>query len=836
MSDNIVFPCPACGTKYSVGPHHAGKKTTCKKCGAPITVPSPQVANPTIVGGTRTIRRADIEPGASAREESVDPPRKADVDMTGGASVLRKEETVHGAPPMVGAPPTRVPGTRGPTRATGPAHAPAPGRATGPRPAPGGRPMPPGMQGPAKKNNTPLMLGIGGGAVALVLVVVLVVVFSGGSGPQGTDGGDGDDAIATDGGDGAGQASADERLLEDMKKAYNNVDALSLDQVVFYYEEARSRGDNPDFKSMQDQFSKYVASKAESEAGPVRLAEVALMLDDDKNPRAALLLEKAKESMIADGKATKPANKTLPDGTVKKSLIPDPKFKDIVTRLGWEEYTYPPEMDLALEYAVEGAQDYSAYFNYDVEETYRETELFPPDVVSKLKEMEEVALGNWNDLVAKAKTDGFALRARKAWIRFKGANKAGKVNREKGQRSFSPKAMQRESEDFDNIWTYTYHKPFMVYVEKEIGQDRLDDQFVETLESKSALLRQLYDWFEENLINKFNLQRVKPQYNAALAEEEGWPMEIVVLKDKNTFEQFVQDVLGSPMPGARAFYSPLDERVMTYDDTADMSAETQWFNESVLIHETFHLLSDHYASNPMFKREEMQERPRYASILVQEGLCDSVSGFVREGEGKNAKYMLMTLNHLRLKDHKAIYKILGDKELFRIRDAVECRNYGQVRQKAVDRARAEGFKVNINWLLQVSMGAYYAAACQMSYFFHNYKEGGKYPYRDMWWEFVGMDYRGKINLTSHSDNRGISKFKEIFKIKSDSDWEDIESKFTEYTMDLKEEDVGSGGEAIEEESVAPGIQPPPPYDGSFHPEGSKDAALPSREDEEVLIG
>ena len=40
MSDNIVFPCPACGTKYSVSPHHAGKKTTCKKCGAAVTVPS----------------------------------------------------------------------------------------------------------------------------------------------------------------------------------------------------------------------------------------------------------------------------------------------------------------------------------------------------------------------------------------------------------------------------------------------------------------------------------------------------------------------------------------------------------------------------------------------------------------------------------------------------------------------------------------------------------------------------------------------------------------------------------------------------------------------------
>lgn len=830
MSDNIVFPCPACGTKYSVGPHHAGKKTTCKKCGAPVTVPSPQVANPTIVGGTRTIRRADIEPGASAREEPVSA-GGGEVDMTGGASVLRKEETVHGAPPMTGTNATRVPGTRGPARRTGPAPAAAP------RPAPG-RPMPPGMGAPRKKNNMPLMLGIGGGALALILVVVIVIAMSS-SGGGGTDGGGTDGgpvAGGGDGGPGAGQ-SGDEKLLADMKKAYNNIDALSLDQTLFYYEEARSRADKPEFKAIQDQFSSYVVKKAESEAGPVKFADIALMLDDDKNPSAELMLQKAMTAMQESGKATKPAKKKLPDGTIKNTLVPDPKFKDIVTRLGWEEYKYPAEMNLAIEYGVEGAQEYSAYFNYDVEQTYRDVELFPPEIVSKLKEMEAIALGRWEELNEQDNNDGFALRARKAWIRFKNSQDSrAKVNREKGKRSFSPIAMQREGEDFDKIWTYTYHKPFMVYVEKEIGQDKLDERFVETLESKSALLRHLYDWFAENLINKFNLQRVKPQYNAALAEEEGWPMEIVVLKDKNTFEQFVQDVMGSPMPGARAFYSPLDERVMTYDDTADMSADTQWFNESVLIHETFHLLSDHYAASPMFTRDEMQERPRYASILVQEGLCDSVSGFVREGEGKNAKYKLMTLNHLRLSDHKAIYKILGNKELFRIRDAVECRNYTQVVYKAIDRARTEKFKVNMAWLQNVAMGAYYAAACQMSYFFQNYKEGGKYPYRDKWWEYVGLDYQGKINLTSHSDNRGVSKFKEVFGISSDKDWEEIEQKFVDFTMDLEEEDVGTGGGKIEEESVAPGIQPPPPYDGSYQPEGGKEAALPSREEEEALVG
>src|SRR5688500_7112075 len=135
MSDNIVFPCPACGTKYSVSPHHAGKKTTCKKCNAQVTVPTPQVANPTLVGGTRTIRRADIDPGHSSREEAID--GKADVDMTGGASVMRKEETVIGAPPMTNA-------THHGARTT--ARRPTAGAAR-PAPAPAGRPMPYGKPG-----------------------------------------------------------------------------------------------------------------------------------------------------------------------------------------------------------------------------------------------------------------------------------------------------------------------------------------------------------------------------------------------------------------------------------------------------------------------------------------------------------------------------------------------------------------------------------------------------------------------------------------------------------------------------------------------------------------
>ncbi len=40
----IIFSCQGCGQRYSVAEQLAGKKTTCKKCGTAITVPTPEPA------------------------------------------------------------------------------------------------------------------------------------------------------------------------------------------------------------------------------------------------------------------------------------------------------------------------------------------------------------------------------------------------------------------------------------------------------------------------------------------------------------------------------------------------------------------------------------------------------------------------------------------------------------------------------------------------------------------------------------------------------------------------------------------------------------------------
>jgi hypothetical protein len=185
--------------------------------------------------------------------------------------------------------------------------------------------------------------------------------------------------------------------------------------------------------------------------------------------------------------------------------------------------------------------------------------------------------------------------------------------------------------------------------------------------------------------------------------------------------------------------------------------------------------------------------------------------------------------------------LLGNKPLFRIRDTVECRHYGQVRQKGMERAIEEKMKVNpVAVANNVAMSLYYATTCQISYFFNYYKEGSKYPYRDTWWEFIGLDYNGKIDLTSYDDNSGIKKFKEMFGIKTDKDWDDLEKKFMDYTMALTPENVGKGAAEVkksdveDEGSIRPGIPSIP----GIGQDQNEMPALPSREreDEEALVG
>ncbi|MBX3474993.1 MAG: hypothetical protein KF754_11470 [Planctomycetes bacterium] len=816
--DTIVFPCPACGTKYSVGPHHAGKKTTCKKCGAPVTVPTPQVANPTFIGGTRTIRRSDIDAMTAARADGPAMEEAPEVDMKGGASVMRKDETLYGQQvPQETSAGTRVPAPRrGPT--TGPAGRPAPAPHA---PAHQGRQAHGGA--PRKKSPMPMYAGIGGGALVVIVIIVVIIASSGpGGGTQGFG-----NQIAVTGNTPAGNAttskSQQDILLTDLRTHLNNIDALKVEDIESLYKQAKEHKSRAEFKELCDGFARGIAGKAGSADAPTK-ARLGLMLDTDGYPTGKNLMRQALESL----EAGKTSRRTTPDGKTVTTFVKNELFVQVATRLGWKEYRRPAAFDDYRVLGIEHIADYDdAYAG--IPQGSRDVELVAPELIEKLLELENKVKAAGKDLEDQHSKDGFAKNARAAFLRFLESNKAGKVNRKKNQRAFSPEAMQRPDEKVDQIWTYTYWKPFIVFVERPVGGGELDPKFKESLAARSALLQHLHEYFRTNLVDKFNLQRVKPRYNAALAEKEGWPLEIVVLKDSPTFEQFVEDVNdGRRIPGARAFYSPLNERVMTFDDTDNPSPETEWFNDSVVIHETFHLLSDHYAAGPMFEEAEMRTRPRYTSILVQEGLTDSISGFTRSGgDGRDAKYQFLTQNHLRLKDWQGFYERIGKKMLFRIQDMVECRNYGQCQQKAVDRWQQLGLRfqsqAHVNWVAQVGLGMFYASSCQASYFFETYQEGGKYIYRDKWWQFVAKDYKGEIQLSSFSDTKAIDAFKQMFGIKTDKDWEALDKKFEDYTVKLKPENVGrSAGPDIKEEEGYFG----PAYDANdpFWPSQPEDRA------------
>jgi hypothetical protein len=588
-----------------------------------------------------------------------------------------------------------------------------------------------------------------------------------------------------------------------------------------------------DFKLLHDSFANELYRKAE-QSGPQDKARIALLLDDDEFTQGRILMVAAEAALREGGQATR----SVRDERGRQRTVVDETYKQVIQRLGWDTFEEAPERSEWETLDVKGAAMFRNAHN-DAISRYGDVGLFPPEVLKDLKELQEAPLEDYRNLLAQHEKDGFAINARREFLRFKQQNGTlGPFDRTKGQRMFSPPAMDREGEHFDAIWTYTYWKPFIVYVEKPPGRGALDPAFLSSLESKAALLQQLHDWFQEEFVKRYELRRVKPMDEAVgfrprrpdgteydslahQAEEENWPMTIVVLQNEDSFQRFLADTSGgNPIPGARAFYSPLNEHVITYDDREQQEEDTEWFNEAVLIHETFHLLSDHYAADPLNLKRLIREegslpRPRYTSILVQEGLTDHVAGFTRTGEGATAQYEFLGRNHLRLRDWKAIYRRLGNNNLFRFQDMLEVRSYGQignvvqkrVNELFVKRDQEAGTMqvdpVRINFAAQTAMGNYYATATMASYFLTNFRKDGRYPYRDKWWDYIGRDYKGHMTLRNFADNAAISDFAELFGMRTQEDWDRLNTEFVEFTLALEVEDVGSGGEEIPEEGEKP---------------------------------
>ncbi len=868
--ETITFPCPACGTKYSVPAQHAGKTTPCKKCGASITVPAPQVANPTIIGGTRTIRRSDIE-DASTSERAAPVMKKAtapvpkagmkkatanfgDVDMKGGESVLRKEETVV----------QHAPAHRGPH-----SNVPPPPMRGGPRPMPGGRPAPmpgqPGYGAPKAKNPMPLYLGIGGGALLLIIIVVAIFVNPPSNKP-GANPGNG-------GGGGSGtsvQVSEDERILKQFENASRNeIGVVTADAKEYYKlakEKAAANGKFVDkFKDFKNQFAQLLARRmGESGAGKTDVREIALMLHaDGYQDIARPLLDKARTMMSEkDRYRTVEYDATDEGGNPikRKREVARDEYKALCDMLGYVEYKWPED-------------DFSDYYRWEIpqwttwEKKRQEISaavggdmFFTKAQYDEIKVLEDALIKAGKDLRDQDKADGFAIAAREAFIRFK------QKNADTNKRAmFSPKMLQREGEKFEEVWGYTYWKPFIVYVEIAPGRDV--EELRKSFADKANLLKQEEKWFRKHIVEAFGLKRVLPfegplkshlpglvgkkfDTPGELAEAEGWPLEINVLKDGQTFQQFLQDQMGGGIPGARAFYSNPLKHVVTWDDPSASEGDDQaWFNECVLIHECFHMLTDHYAANPVewdWKYGERDERgvrkkewfpkvqkARLFNVFVQEGLTDSVAGFEKEGDGANAKYHFLMHNRVRIPDWQRTYQQLDNNNLFRIHELLRCVHYGHFgpvghsswKRLGLDKKKG-GYPDPQNYF-----GLYYAAACQASAFFYHYKENGSHKYRDQWLAYLKMDYSGAVDRGEYTPEPGIKAFKEAFGIKSDADMDKIEAELVKWTLTLK---ADGSDDQMEKESDGVEDAPDLPEPEGFAPRANEQWALLREREEHKL--
>lgn len=556
---------------------------------------------------------------------------------------------------------------------------------------------------------------------------------------------------------------------------------LPVENLQDAWKDYRTARDDRDDDELAGALARRLASAALDGADASDLADITLELHDDGHREIAHpMLDPAWQRMRDEDIIFK-RTLTRTEGLRGPPPKPDPRFVRIVELLGWTEYHHPEGMDDAERYDVEGASAYREYLGFEIDNVCHESGLYPPEVVERLNELAGKALGRFNELKARHERDGYALNARAAWIRFRHANDSvAKVDRVKGQRSFSPRAMGRQNENFDGIWTFTYWKPFVVYIEKPHDTD-VDETFKNEV---AALLRRLHDWFRENYIEPMDLERQRPQYDARRAEEEGWPIEIVLFGRRESLDQYIEDIGGDVLQGGDGFYSPLEGRVLSYLQPWRGRDEDLSYRAS-LVKSVFLMLCDHYAADPHFSVDEMMARPRYSSLLIREGLGETVAGLTREGRGAQTDYTFMEINRPRLEAFLQHDELLGERALFRIRDMVKCTNHTRLRQVAYRRALDLG-GMRPPAAAASAEALFIPAAWSAVHFFENYQRNGEYVYRKPWREFVRRDFTGELRPASHADEKGGEVFSELFDIRGDADWDELEQEWLTYVRKLGE--------------------------------------------------
>jgi len=477
-------------------------------------------------------------------------------------------------------------------------------------------------------------------------------------------------------------------------------------------------------------------------------------------------------------------------------------------------------------------REFSEYLN-DFQAEYP-SGLAPKDdqLYIDLKEASDILLKRVQSIIADHEKDGFAEFAADAFNKFR--NKWGVETGDK------PAA-------FPGKFDYGYSEPFIFYLELEGREDMEPEEIIANMSRKTQILKDLVDHFYATCRDPWGLERTYPD-NIDPVDRVRYPLEIVVLRDGDRYSEYQEEVMGRSLPGARAHYSPQYRQIITWDDPeAEEDLSRQWFDTCVLAHEAWHFMSSiHmpgkgviYSSTPDPETKEPINLPRYSSLVVQEGLTDYTAGFEEYEKDGRVHFKWAKVNHLRLgsfrewttyiterwkeisqSSTKIDQAVTWEEGRYRgvmgAREMIRCLFYGACGQMAFENLVRLGFtqvrpQPRDFAIVPNATGFYYAWSCSFSYFLMNYNNG---QYADKFMQWCEEDYKDEIKKqydystyyrmfrNGFKTTPGIERFMEIFEIDGlDSPmWDELDDQFYKYTMeDVEYIKVSEGYVLIDED-------------------------------------
>ncbi|MBI2924048.1 MAG: DUF1570 domain-containing protein [Planctomycetes bacterium] len=189
-----LYECVECGARFDVSQFTPGKQLKCGKCKAIFTVPEDEAPVQRETDFFAESAEAPVnvfkKRGAAAAAGAA-PPEKPASRPSAGVPSARRPQARPAPEPEPEPEPEPAPVRRG-VRGSAPAPAPSRGGSRGRAPEPASRGGRGGYEPPAKKNNTMLFAGIGGGAVLLLAIGAFVAM----GGDKKGKGGSGDSATS----------------------------------------------------------------------------------------------------------------------------------------------------------------------------------------------------------------------------------------------------------------------------------------------------------------------------------------------------------------------------------------------------------------------------------------------------------------------------------------------------------------------------------------------------------------------------------------------------------------------------------------------------------------